>query len=75
MGFWTFMTILAVCATVCVLKGARSHCREVDEHTGGDERDMRDLNRGFERMERRIEALETLLMDQAQRRTAHHEWE
>jgi len=75
MGFWTFMTILAICATMCALKGARVRCREADEHSGGDERGMRDLNRGFERMERRIEALETLLMDPAHRRTASREWD
>ncbi len=72
--FWAFMTVLIICATICTLRGLRLKYRRDDKKAEPDVRDMQEMNRGLQRMEDRIEALETLLMDRP-KAASTREWE
>lgn len=64
-GQMTAVLIVAtVCATVVILRSLRYKFRHRDTTESPDVGVMQEINRGLQRMEERIEALETLLFDQ-----------
>ena len=63
-----FLVILTICATVCVLRALRLKYRRDPRMDKDDARTMQEINRGLLRMEDRIDALETLLMDHHERK-------
>lgn len=71
-GVTLFLVVLTVCATVCVLRGLRLKYRHDRSYDADDAGTMQEINRGLQRMESRIESLETLIMDQPRRSSAHH---
>lgn len=72
--FWAFMTVLTICVTICAMRGLRLKYRRDDKKSEPDVREMQEMNRGLQRMEDRIEALETLLMDRP-KASSTREWE
>ena len=67
---FVFLSVLTVCATLCVLRALRLKYRNAAPKDDFDTRTMQEINRGLQRMENRIDSLETLLMDQPRRRSA-----
>ena len=73
--FWTFLFFCVLCATVVRVMTLRM---KDDKHRifGGDDTEtMQEIHRGLQRMEERVEALETLLMDRTRDRRTHVEVE
>lgn len=72
--FWAFMMVFTICATICTMRALRVKYRRDDKKAEPDVREMQEMNRGLQRMENRIEALETLLMDRP-KASSTREWE
>lgn len=71
-AIFIFLIILTICVTVCVLRALRLRYRGDKSYDADDARTMQEINRGLQRMESRIESLETLLMDQPRRNSARY---
>ena len=69
------VSVMTVCGTVILLRMLRLKYRDRDRQESPDVGTMQEMNRGLQRMEERIEALETLLMDVQKRRQAKSEFE
>ena len=67
--------VLTICATIVALRILRLKYRHRDKEEGPDIETMQEMNRGLQRMDQRIEALETLLMDSQKRKQAKSEFE
>ena len=78
-GLWTyvvpFLIVLTVCGTMVLLRVIGSKYKNRDREETPDIGTMQEMNRGLQRMEDRIEALETLLMETNKRRQAKSEFE
>jgi len=72
-GVTVFLVVLTICATLCVLRGLKLKYRNEAPRDDFDTGTMQEINRGLQRMESRVESLETLLMDQPRRSSARHE--
>lgn len=70
-----YLIVLTVCATLVLLRVLGSKYRHRDREESPDIETMQEMNRGLQRMEDRIEALETLLMEVNKRRQAKSEFE
>lgn len=70
-----FLVILAICATICILRALRLKYRHDKRYDSDDTRTMQEISRGLQRMDGRIEALETLLMDRPRGRRPQHDYE
>ncbi len=68
-----FMVILTICATIVTLRALRLKYRHDRRYDADDARVMQEINRGLQRMEDRIDALETLLMDRSDFKRTHRE--
>lgn len=68
-----FLVVLVICATIVILRALRPKDRHNRRHDSKDAGTMQEINRGLQRMEDRIEALETLLMDRPERSRPRHE--
>ena len=73
--FWEYMGIVTICLTIVSLRGLRLKYRHRDREEGPDIGTMQEMNRGLQRMDQRIEALETLLMDSRKSKSAKSEFE
>ncbi len=62
-----FLIVLTICVTIVVLRALRLKYRHDRRYDADDARIMQEINRGMQRMEERIESLETLLMDRPER--------
>ena len=60
----TFLIVAMICITVIVLRVMRHKFHHRDSTESPDIEVMQEINRGLQRMEDRIGALETLLFDQ-----------
>jgi phage shock protein B len=60
------LIVATICATIVILRVMRYKFRHRDTAESPDVGVMQEINRGLQRMEDRIEALETLLFDQKQ---------
>ncbi len=69
------VSVFTVCATIVALRMLRLKYRHRDHVESPDIETMQEMNRGLQRMDERIEALETLLMDSQKRRQAKSEFE
>jgi phage shock protein B len=69
------VSVMTICATVLALRMLRLKYRHRDREESPDVGTMQEMNRGLQRMDERIEALETLLMDSQKRRQAKSEFE
>ena len=69
------LIVLTICATMVLLRVMGSKYKHRDREESPDIETMQEMNRGLQRMEDRIEALETLLMDVNKRRQAKSEFE
>ena len=67
--------VLTVCATIVALRILRLKYRYRDRTESPDIEVMQEMNRGLAKMDQRIEALETLLMDSQKRKQAKSEFE
>ena len=67
--------VLTICATIVALRVLRLKYRHRDKEEGPDIETMQEMNRGLQRMDQRIEALETLLMDSRKSKSAKSEFE
>jgi len=72
-GIVSFLIVLTVCATLCILRALRLKYRYNGRYDADDTRIMQEINRGMQRMEDRVEALETLLMDRHERSRTYRE--
>lgn len=70
-----FLIVLTICATMVLLRVLGSKYKHRDREESPDIETMQAMNRGLQRMEDRIEALETLLMDVHKKRQAKSEFE
>lgn len=61
--------VVTICVTIIVLRILAYKFRHRDKTEGPDIEVMQEINRGLQRMEHRIEALETLLFDQKRPRS------
>ncbi len=68
-----FLVVLTICVTVVALRALRLKYRHDRRYDSDDARIMQEINRGMQRMEDRVEALETLLMDRPERARSHRE--
>ena len=59
-----FLIVATICATIVILRIMRYKFRHRDTTESPDIEVMQEINRGLQRMEDRIESLETLLFDQ-----------
>jgi len=64
-----FLIVLTICATIVILRILRHKYRHRDKVESPDIEVMQEINRGLQRMEDRIDALETLLYDQKRSRS------
>ena len=70
-GLWIFLIICVIWGTIS--KFATTKIKHKDSGVNEDDaRTMQEINRGLQRMEDRIDALETLLMDKSERRPSRH---
>ena len=60
-----FLIVLTICVTIVVLRALRLKYRHDRRYDADDARIMQEINRGMQRMEVRVESLETLLMDRS----------
>ena len=72
-GILFFSIVLTICATVCILRALRLKYRHDRRYDADDTRIMQEINRGMQRMEDRVESLETLLMDRPERSRSRRE--
>ncbi len=70
-----FLIVFTVCFTMVLLRVIGSKYKHRDRSESPDIETMQEMNRGLQRMEDRIEALETLLMEVNKRRQAKSEFE
>ena len=68
-----FLIVLTICTTIVVLRALRLKYRHDRRYDADDARIMQEINRGMQRMEDRVEALETLLMDRPERSRSRRE--
>ncbi len=68
-----FLIVVTICVTIVVLRALRLKYRHDRRYDADDARIMQEINRGMQRMEDRVEALETLLMDRPERSRARRE--
>jgi phage shock protein B len=59
-----FLIVATICATIVILRVMRYKFRHRDTTETPDIEVMQEINRGLQRMEERIDSLETLLFDQ-----------
>ncbi len=64
-GVSVFLVVLTICVTICILRALSNRNRRDSRYDTDDTRIMQEINRGMQRMEDRVEALETLLMDRS----------
>jgi phage shock protein B len=69
------LIVFTICATMVLLRVMSSKYKRRDKEESPDIETMQEMNRGLQRMEDRIEALETLLMDSQKKRQAKSEFE
>ena len=74
-SIWAFLALCVVCFTVVrilsiVMKRSDRRTSDPDEV-----QTMQELNRGLHRMEERIGALETILMERSSRNSVVRDWE
>ena len=62
--FTATVILVIVCTTIVILRVMRYKYQHRDKTESPDIEVMQEINRGLQRMEQRIEALETLLFDQ-----------
>lgn len=65
--FWSFLFLCVICATVCRVMATKVQAKEKNRYGNDDTLMIQEIHRGLQRMEERVEALETLLMDRVQR--------
>ena len=73
--FWTFLFVCVICGTVCRVMASKVQAKEENRYGSDDTLMIQEIHRGLQRMEDRVEALETLLMDRVQRYPARSEFE
>ncbi len=64
-GVSYFLIVLTICTTIVILHALRRKYRHDRRYDADDARIMQEINRGMQRMEDRVESLETLLMDRS----------
>ncbi len=64
MNIWMLIAICVVCATISRVSCRKIRHKDNGENNRGDTQMIQEIHRGLQRMEGRIEALETLIMDQ-----------
>ena len=65
--FWIFLFLCVICGTVCRVMVTKVQAKEENRYGNDDTLMIQEIHRGLQRMEERVEALETLLMDRVQR--------
>lgn len=61
--FWSFLFLCVICGTVCRVMVTKVQAKEENRYGNDDTLMIQEIHRGLQRMEERVEALETLLMD------------
>lgn len=72
---WAFLFFCVLCFTVCRVISLRIHQRDHRLYDGNDASTMQDVHRGLQRMEDRVEALETLLIERSNKQMSRREFE
>ena len=73
--FWSFLFLCVVCGTVCRVMATKVQAKEKNRYGNDDTLMIQEIHRGLQRMEERVEALETLLMDRVRRYPVRSEFE
>ena len=63
MNLYMLIAICVVCATISRVSCRRIRHRDEGEYNRDDTQMIQEIHRGLQRMDQRIEALETLMMD------------
>ncbi len=71
--FWTFLILCVICATVCRILAIKVRRRDARGYGSEDTRLTQEIHRDLNRMQDRIESLETILMDRQDRSTYYDE--
>lgn len=72
-GFWIFMVLCVICATVTRIVTAKLRYRESNRYNDDDTRITQEIHGGLIRMDERIEALETILMERTESPSVYHD--
>ena len=72
-GVSYFLIVLTICTTIVISHALRRKYRHDRRYDADDARIMQEINRGMQRMEDRVESLETLLMDRPERSRSRRE--
>lgn len=73
--FWPFIFFCVACATICRVMAYRVRERDARGTGSTDTQLIQEIHRGLQRMEDRVEALETIIIDRAHHEPAHTEFE
>lgn len=72
-GFWVFLILCVICATVTRIVTVKVQHRENSRYNDDDTRITQEIHCGLTRMDERIEALETILMEGTERPPVYHD--
>ena len=77
MGLFEFLALGIICCTIVKIMAKKVEHRDKTDYGDDDTRTIQEIHRGLQRMENRIEALETILMDRprARSKSAHNKFD
>lgn len=75
MNLWTFLSLCVVCGMVSRIMAAKVKRKESRGYGHEDTRLIQEIHRGLLRMEERVDALETLLMDRRAKERSYEGFE
>ena len=77
MGLFEFLALCIICCTIVKIMARKVENRDETDYGDDDTRTIQEIHRGLQRMEDRIESLETILMDHPRARSerAHSDFD
>lgn len=75
MNLWTFLSICVMCGMVSRIVAMKVKKKESRGYGEEDTRLIQEIHRGLQRMDQRVDALETLLMDRREQEPVHRKFE
>lgn len=70
-SFWTFLFLCVICGTICRIMAINVKKRESRGYGSEDTRIIQEIHRDLQRMDERVEALETLLMERVRKQSVY----
>ena len=77
LGIFEFLALCVICTTIYHVLAKKVQHRDETDYGDDDTRTIQEIHRGLQRMEDRIESLETILMDhpRARSKSAHNKFD